>query len=91
MKAEQSKTGRYYAGNRSWPAMNRVDYEVKIDTIKTFESEAEAIEVQAKLEEILKPYSATVSVTPVQVVFLAPDDLAEFLAEYRLRDSRASD
>ena len=77
MKAEQSKTGRYHAGNKSWPAWNRTDFEVKIGYIETLESEAEARELQAKLQEVLNPYGVEVKVEPITVVFMAAEDLAE--------------
>jgi hypothetical protein len=83
MKAQPSETGRYYAGNQSWQAWERIDFEVKIDRIETLESEAQAEALKAQLEAILKPYGATVTVNKVQSVFLPPTELEEFLAAHK--------
>lgn len=77
MEAKRS-TGGYEVGNKHWPAMERVDFEVNVSRIELFQSEAEAAQLQVRLAEILGPYGATVSVDPVVVVF--PEDREGYLA-----------
>lgn len=82
MKPQPLPTSHYYAGNQSWQAWGRIDFEIKIDRIETLESEAEAESLKAQLEAILKPYGATVTMNKVESVFLPPAELEEFLAAH---------
>lgn len=82
MKAQPSETGHYYAGTQSWQAWEQINYEVSISPLDSLESEAEAEALKAQLEAVLRPYGVTVTVNKVQVVFLPPAELDEFLAAH---------
>lgn len=70
-------TGTLTAHGRTWPLYNRRAYMVEVSGYLNIDDEQQAEALAAELRSVLARYGVTVSVSPVGVNFLSPEDQAE--------------